>query len=103
MMADDDSFGSFVRIGFGIRFRSGCGVDHRSVGAVVGGCAGEVNSGSGSGWVGERDGPVGVRPFDLTGRPMRGWVVVAGEVLDDDVLDRWVAQARTFVAGLPPK
>jgi hypothetical protein len=46
---------------------------------------------------------VGVRPFDLTGRPMRGWVVVAGEVLDDDVLDRWVAQARTFVAGLPPK
>src|SRR5918911_3506551 len=29
----------------------------------------------------------GVRPFDITGRPMRGWILVAGEVLDDDVLD----------------
>jgi TfoX/Sxy family transcriptional regulator of competence genes len=45
----------------------------------------------------------GVRPFDITGRPMRGWILVAGEALDDDVLDRWVEQARTFVAGLPPK
>jgi TfoX/Sxy family transcriptional regulator of competence genes len=46
---------------------------------------------------------LGVRPFDITGRPMRGWVLVAGDALDDDVLDRWVAQARAFVAGLPPK
>jgi TfoX/Sxy family transcriptional regulator of competence genes len=45
----------------------------------------------------------GVRRFDMTGRPMRGWIVVAGEHLDDDVLDRWIAQARTFVATLPPK
>jgi TfoX/Sxy family transcriptional regulator of competence genes len=45
----------------------------------------------------------GVRPFDITGRPMRGWILVAGEALDDDVLDRWVEQARTFVASLPPK
>jgi hypothetical protein len=45
----------------------------------------------------------GVRPFDITGRPMRGWVLVAGEALDDAVLDRWVEQARTFVATLPPK
>jgi len=44
----------------------------------------------------------GVRPFDITGRPMRGWILVAGEALDD-VLDRWVEQARTFVASLPPK
>ena len=27
----------------------------------------------------------GVRPFDITGRPMRGWILVAGEALDDDV------------------
>ncbi len=45
----------------------------------------------------------GVRPFDITGRPMRGWILVAGEVLDDDVLQRWVQQGRTFVATLPPK
>ena len=45
----------------------------------------------------------GVRPFDITGRPMRGWILVAGEVLDDDVLDGWIARARAFVATLPPK
>jgi TfoX/Sxy family transcriptional regulator of competence genes len=45
----------------------------------------------------------GVRHFDATGRPMRGWIMVAGESLDDDVLDRWVAQAGKFVATLPPK
>jgi TfoX/Sxy family transcriptional regulator of competence genes len=45
----------------------------------------------------------GVRYFDATARPMRGWIMVAGETLDDVVLDRWVAQAGTFVATLPPK
>ncbi|MER7273214.1 TfoX/Sxy family protein [Dactylosporangium sp. NPDC000244] len=45
----------------------------------------------------------GVRPFDMTGRPMRGWVLVAGEHLDDADLDRWVATASAFVATLPPK
>jgi TfoX/Sxy family transcriptional regulator of competence genes len=45
----------------------------------------------------------GVRVFDVTGRPMRGWILVAGERLDDDELDRWIAQAKTFVATQPPK
>jgi TfoX/Sxy family transcriptional regulator of competence genes len=45
----------------------------------------------------------GARPFDITGRPMRGWLLVAGEVLDDPVLDGWIDQARAFVATLPPK
>jgi TfoX/Sxy family transcriptional regulator of competence genes len=45
----------------------------------------------------------GVRPFDMTGRPMRGWILVAGEALDDGVLDGWIQRARTFVATLPPK
>jgi TfoX/Sxy family transcriptional regulator of competence genes len=45
----------------------------------------------------------GVRPFDITGRPMRGWILVAGEVLDGDILDEWIARARAFVATLPPK
>jgi TfoX/Sxy family transcriptional regulator of competence genes len=45
----------------------------------------------------------GVRPFDITGRPMRGWILVAGEALDDGVLDRWIEQARGYVATLPAK
>jgi hypothetical protein len=39
----------------------------------------------------------------VTGRPVRGWFFVAGEVLDDDVLDLWLAEARDHVAGQPPK
>jgi hypothetical protein len=45
----------------------------------------------------------GVRPFDITGRPMRGWILVAGEALDDGALDRWIGQAGAYVAALPPK
>jgi hypothetical protein len=45
----------------------------------------------------------GVRRFDITGRPMRGWILVAGEALDDGVLDSWIKRARDFVATLPPK
>jgi hypothetical protein len=45
----------------------------------------------------------GVRPFDMTGRPMRGIVVIDNAVLDDKALDRWIVQARSYTAGLPPK
>jgi len=45
----------------------------------------------------------GVRPFDMTGRPMRGIVVIDGAALDDKALDRWIEQARSYAAGLPPK
>src|SRR5215472_8458515 len=45
----------------------------------------------------------GVRPFDMTGRPMRGIVVIDSSMLDDQALDRWIGQARGYVAGLPPK
>lgn len=45
----------------------------------------------------------GVRPFDMTGRPMRGIVVIDGAVLDDHTLGRWIGRARSYVAGLPPK
>ena len=34
----------------------------------------------------------GVRPFDMTGRPMRGVVVIDSAVLDDKALDRWIGQ-----------
>jgi hypothetical protein len=44
------------------------------------------------------------RPFDFTGRPMRGWVFVEAAGLDDDAaLDRWVARAVEFASSLPRK
>jgi hypothetical protein len=45
----------------------------------------------------------GVRPFDMTGRPIRGIVVIDSAELDDKALNRWIGQARSYVAGLPPK
>ena len=45
-----------------------------------------------------------VRQFDMTGRPMKGWVLVgpAGIASDAD-LRSWVAQGKRFGASLPPK
>ncbi len=44
------------------------------------------------------------RPFDVTGRPMKGWVMVAPDGLDlDRELASWVERALRFVATLPPK
>ncbi|PAZ14363.1 RNA methyltransferase [Streptomyces sp. SA15] len=46
----------------------------------------------------------GARVFDMTGRPMRGWILVAGTALkEDDVLDEWIDKGRTFASSLPPK
>ncbi len=45
----------------------------------------------------------GVRPFDMGGRTMRGWILVSGENLSDDELDRWIARCRRYVATLPAK
>jgi hypothetical protein len=46
----------------------------------------------------------GVRPFDITGRPMKGWVLVAQEaVAEDDELGAWIARCRTFTKTLLPK
>ena len=43
-----------------------------------------------------------VREFDITGKPMRGWVLVepAG-VEDDDQLKDWIERAVKFVGKLP--
>jgi len=45
-----------------------------------------------------------VRVFDVTGRPMKGWIVVdpAGLRHDRDV-KRWLEKALQFVATLPAK
>jgi len=44
------------------------------------------------------------RPFDFTGREMRGWVFVdpPGLAADDD-LEAWVERSLAFVETLPPK
>jgi TfoX N-terminal domain len=46
----------------------------------------------------------GVRPDDLTGRPMKGWLLVepTGHG-DDDDLRRWVGRGVTYARSLPPK
>ena len=45
-----------------------------------------------------------VKEFDITGRPMKGWVMVeeAG-VEDDDQLSGWIQRAMKFVGTLPAK
>ena len=45
-----------------------------------------------------------VRAFDITGRPMRNWVAVEPEgVEDDDQLKGWIQRAMKFVGKLPGK
>ncbi|MFJ4205473.1 TfoX/Sxy family protein [Streptomyces sviceus] len=46
----------------------------------------------------------GTRLFDMTGRPTRGWVVVAGAaVTEDEALRAWIDEGRAFAASLPAK
>jgi TfoX/Sxy family transcriptional regulator of competence genes len=46
----------------------------------------------------------GARPFDLTGRPMKGWLVVAADgVAEDTDLRRWIERGVAFARSLPPK
>jgi TfoX/Sxy family transcriptional regulator of competence genes len=47
---------------------------------------------------------VHVREFDITGRPMKGWVLVEAEGVEDDgQLSEWVERATKFVKTLPKK
>ena len=44
------------------------------------------------------------RPFDMTGRPMRGWVVVIAEGYEaDEDLQAWVQQGVEYALSLPAK
>ena len=44
------------------------------------------------------------KPFDMTGRPMKGWVMVApdGYASDHDI-ESWVRQGADFALSLPAK
>ncbi len=45
-----------------------------------------------------------VTEFDVTGRPMRGWVMVEPDGIDSDhQLNHWIDQATQFVRTLPVK
>ena len=45
-----------------------------------------------------------VREFDITGRPMKGWVMVGPEgVENDEQLTAWIERATRFVRTLPAK
>jgi TfoX/Sxy family transcriptional regulator of competence genes len=45
-----------------------------------------------------------VREFDITGKPMKAWIVVESVgVKDDDQLNDWIGRATTFVKTLPKK
>ncbi len=45
-----------------------------------------------------------VRAFDITGRPMRNWVLVEPEGIEDDArLADWIERAKRFVDTLPGK
>jgi TfoX/Sxy family transcriptional regulator of competence genes len=45
-----------------------------------------------------------VSPFDITGKPMKGWVMVEPSGFQtDEALKEWLTKAREFVSDLPPK
>jgi TfoX/Sxy family transcriptional regulator of competence genes len=45
-----------------------------------------------------------VRPFDMTGRPMKGWLVVDQDGFKTDKqLNTWIKEGVEFALTLPPK
>jgi hypothetical protein len=49
-------------------------------------------------------GEPGTRPFDLTGRPMKDWLLVGADGhAEDDDLRRWVDRGLAYANSLPPK
>lgn len=45
----------------------------------------------------------GVRPMDITGKPMKGWAMIDAVSLTDEVVARWIAKAQAFAKSLPAK
>jgi hypothetical protein len=44
-----------------------------------------------------------VRVFDITGRPMKGWVMVEPAGFEGEALATWLELAKSYVERLPPK
>lgn len=87
--------------------------ERRMFGGIAFFCAGNMAVGIAGGELIVRLGPEGAaealagehtRPFDITGRAMTGWVMVAPEALDEDGgLAGWVGRGLAFARTLPPK
>lgn len=46
----------------------------------------------------------GAATFEMRGRPMKGWLRVGAQALDDDgVLRTWAERGLAFAGSLPPK
>jgi TfoX/Sxy family transcriptional regulator of competence genes len=46
----------------------------------------------------------GARPFDITGRPMKGWLLVGEPGIKDSVsLKKWVRRGVEYASALPKK
>ena len=46
----------------------------------------------------------GARIFDITGRPMKGWLLVGGPGLENETaLAKWVQRGLDYAASLPKK
>ena len=44
------------------------------------------------------------RIFDMTGRPMKGWILISSEgYKSDKLLGEWIEKAMNFARSLPPK
>ena len=44
-----------------------------------------------------------VRPFAISGKPMKGWSLVSSDGLKGNGLKKWVDLSFSFVKSLPPK
>jgi TfoX/Sxy family transcriptional regulator of competence genes len=46
----------------------------------------------------------GARPFDVTGRPMKGWLMVGGAgIKDERSLAKWTGRGVAYASSLPKK
>jgi TfoX/Sxy family transcriptional regulator of competence genes len=46
----------------------------------------------------------GAQPFEMQGRPMKGWLRVEADAVDDDAdLRRWAERGMAYAGSLPPK
>jgi TfoX/Sxy family transcriptional regulator of competence genes len=46
----------------------------------------------------------GVRIFDITGRPMKGWLLVSPSAVESpSALRKWVGKGLAYAKSLPPK
>lgn len=46
----------------------------------------------------------GARPFDITGKPMKGWVMIREQDIgDDDAVPRLTGKALPHAVAMPPK